>query len=212
MVPAPSGQDKARVKQRAPGLDAVAGAVAGAVSRFAIGPLDVLKIRFQVQIEPLRPPAQSLGGALTSKYTGVKQAALTILREEGIPVGPPAPVRRPATPCACWSVGTGQAARVQPGRGLPAPQGLWRGTVPGLLLTVPYTAVQFFALQSVRNLAAATELERSGAGHLISFGSGAVAGAAATAASYPFDLLRTTLAAQGEPKVRPRLCSSCTQA
>lgn len=33
------------------------------------------------------------------------------------------------------------------------------------------------------------------------FISGALAGAAATLASYPFDLLRTTLAAQGEPKV-----------
>jgi solute carrier family 25 (mitochondrial thiamine pyrophosphate transporter), member 19 len=39
----------------------------------------------------------------------------------------------------------------------------------------------------------------------VSYASGAVAGAAATVASYPFDLLRTTLAAQGEPKV---LCSS----
>jgi solute carrier family 25 thiamine pyrophosphate transporter 19 len=37
---------------------------------------------------------------------------------------------------------------------------------------------------------------------VVSFASGALAGAAATVASYPFDLLRTTLAAQGEPKVR----------
>lgn len=36
----------------------------------------------------------------------------------------------------------------------------------------------------------------------MSLASGALAGAAATVASYPFDLLRTTLAAQGEPKVR----------
>lgn len=35
----------------------------------------------------------------------------------------------------------------------------------------------------------------------VSFVSGGVAGAAATLASYPFDLLRTVLAAQGEPKV-----------
>jgi hypothetical protein len=41
---------------------------------------------------------------------------------------------------------------------------------------------------------------------VVSFTSGAVAGAAATVASYPFDLLRTTLAAQGEPKVRQQ-CS-----
>jgi hypothetical protein len=42
---------------------------------------------------------------------------------------------------------------------------------------------------------------------VVSFASGALAGAAATAASYPFDLLRTTLAAQGEPKVSP--CLTC---
>lgn len=35
----------------------------------------------------------------------------------------------------------------------------------------------------------------------VSFIGGGVAGAGATLASYPFDLLRTVLAAQGEPKV-----------
>lgn len=36
------------------------------------------------------------------------------------------------------------------------PQGLWRGTVPGLLLTVPYTAAQFAAHHHVKD--AATKL------------------------------------------------------
>lgn len=36
----------------------------------------------------------------------------------------------------------------------------------------------------------------------LSYVSGAVAGCAATVGSYPFDLLRTILASQGEPKVR----------
>jgi hypothetical protein len=83
-------------------------------------------------------------------------------------------------------------------------QGLWRGTVPGLLLTVPYTAVQFVALQQVKDTAARLgwTARDSPWAPAVSFGSGAVAGAAATVASYPFDLLRTTLAAQGEPKVR----------
>ena len=75
-----------RVKQRSPVIDALAGAVAGAVSRFAIGPLDVLKIRFQVQIEPVRLDQASVSTAVASKYTGLKQAALSILKEEGIPV------------------------------------------------------------------------------------------------------------------------------
>ncbi len=82
-----------------------------------------------------------------------------------------------------------------------SPQGLWRGTVPGLLLTVPYTAVQFAALQEARASAQRWGLMESSLAPAVSFVSGAVAGAAATVASYPFDLLRTTLAAQGEPKV-----------
>lgn len=35
----------------------------------------------------------------------------------------------------------------------------------------------------------------------LSYISGALAGCAATVGSYPFDLLRTILASQGEPKV-----------
>ncbi|MEW5301922.1 MAG: hypothetical protein WDW36_004746 [Sanguina aurantia] len=157
-------------------LDALAGSIAGAISRVCIGPLDVIKIRFQVQLEPIAEHGPSPSSSIISggkpaprapslsKYTGLKQALFTIVKEEGI-------------------------------------QGLWRGTVPGLLLTVPYTAVQFVALHQCKDLAARHGLSANGTGPLISFASGAVAGAAATIASYPFDLLRTTLAAQGEPKV-----------
>jgi hypothetical protein len=60
-------------------LDATAGALAGAVSRLVVGPLDVVKIRMQVQLEPVAV------GAL-SKYTGVWQALRQILAEEGIKV------------------------------------------------------------------------------------------------------------------------------
>lgn len=82
------------------------------------------------------------------------------------------------------------------------PQGLWRGTVPGQLLTVPYTAVQFVTLQQCRQLARQWGLADSPRWQsAVPFVSGALAGAAATIASYPFDLLRTTLAAQGEPPV-----------
>lgn len=80
-------------------------------------------------------------------------------------------------------------------------QGLWRGTVPGILLTVPYTGVQFVMLQQCKQLAKRQGLTGPKESRLVSFGSGAIAGSAATLASYPFDLLRTTLAAQGEPKV-----------
>lgn len=83
-------------------LHATAGAIAGAISRFVVGPLDVLKIRFQVQLEPISGCAAAM---VPSKYTSIHQALVTIVREEGI-------------------------------------KGLWRGTVPGQLLTIPYTAIQ----------------------------------------------------------------------
>ena len=65
-------------------VDAAAGALAGVVARFVVQPLDVLKIRFQVQVEPIRR-----GGAAAvaqSKYTGLRQALASIVREEGIRV------------------------------------------------------------------------------------------------------------------------------
>ena len=68
-------------QRKKPALDAVAGAVAGAVSRFVVGPLDVVKIRMQVQLEPVRR-------GVPSKYTGVGQAIRCVLRDEGIVVRP----------------------------------------------------------------------------------------------------------------------------
>lgn len=74
--------------------------------------------------------------------------------------------------------------------------------MPGQLLTVPYTAVQFVALQQCRAMARQYGMADSPRWQsAVPFVSGALAGAAATVASYPFDLLRTTLAAQGEPPV-----------
>ena len=64
--------------------DAIAGALSGGVSRFAVGPLDVLKIRFQIQIEPI----STQFATRRPKYTGILQAFQTIIREEGITVDP----------------------------------------------------------------------------------------------------------------------------
>lgn len=148
-------------------LHATAGAIAGCISRFVVGPLDVLKIRFQVQLEPISSRCAPGSGAIprSSKYTGMGQALVTIFREEGV-------------------------------------KGLWRGTIPGQLLTIPYTAVQFVTLQQCKRMAEVLGVSSHPQWkHSVSFVSGALAGAAGTMASYPFDLLRTTLAAQGEPKV-----------
>uniref|UniRef100_A0A0C9QN63 TSA: Wollemia nobilis Ref_Wollemi_Transcript_19029_1329 transcribed RNA sequence n=1 Tax=Wollemia nobilis TaxID=56998 RepID=A0A0C9QN63_9CONI len=157
-------------------VDAMAGAIAGGVSRTVTSPLDVIKIRFQVQLEPTVRLLSDRGAYGISKYTSILQATRDILREEGMP-------------------------------------GFWRGNVPALLMVMPYTAIQFTVLHKFKSfMASSTKAED----HLrlspyLSYVSGGVAGFAATIGSYPFDLLRTILASQGEPKVYPNLRSALAE-
>jgi solute carrier family 25 thiamine pyrophosphate transporter 19 len=79
-----SSSQKKQKQQKRVGLDAAAGALSGAISRFLVGPLDVVKIRFQVQLEPI-----GLETALTKRpphYHGFLHAFRTIVAEEGIKV------------------------------------------------------------------------------------------------------------------------------
>ncbi|XP_034201062.1 mitochondrial thiamine diphosphate carrier 2-like isoform X2 [Prunus dulcis] len=147
-------------------IDATAGLIAGGISRTVTSPLDVIKIRFQVQLEPTTSWALLRKNlSQPSKYTGMLQATRDIFREEGLP-------------------------------------GFWRGNVPALLMVMPYTAIQFAVLHQLKTFAAGSSKTED---HIylspyLSYISGALAGCAATVGSYPFDLLRTLLASQGEPK------------
>ncbi|KAM7485102.1 hypothetical protein LguiA_001111 [Lonicera macranthoides] len=155
-------------------IDASAGAISGAVSRTVTSPLDVIKIRFQVQLEPTSSWALIRNDMYgTSKYTGMLQATKDIFREEGL-------------------------------------RGFWRGNVPALLMVMPYTAIQFSVLHKLKTFAAGSSRTEDHI-HLspyLSYISGALAGCAATVGSYPFDLIRTILASQGEPKVYPNMRSA----
>ncbi|KAB5545366.1 hypothetical protein DKX38_013478 [Salix brachista] len=94
--------------------------------------------------------------------------------------------------------------------GLPVVKGFWRGNVPALLMVMPYTAIQFAVLHKLKTFAAGSSKAEDHI-HLspyLSYISGALAGCTATVGSYPFDLLRTILASQGEPKVYPTMRSA----
>ncbi|KAH0541129.1 mitochondrial thiamine pyrophosphate carrier-like [Cotesia glomerata] len=56
---------------------AIAGAVSGFLTRLICQPFDVIKIRFQLQVEPI-------SHTHSSKYQSLLQATSTIIREEGI--------------------------------------------------------------------------------------------------------------------------------
>ncbi|CAI5512102.1 unnamed protein product, partial [Closterium sp. Naga37s-1] len=90
-------------------------------------------------------------------------------------------------------------------------QGFWRGTVPGLLLVMPYTAIQFVVIHRFKSLMTGSHRteDHKQLRPELSFVGGSVAGMAATVGSYPFDLLRTVLASQGEPKVYAGMRAAC---
>jgi solute carrier family 25 thiamine pyrophosphate transporter 19 len=79
-VPAAGGDagGGALSKQQRMLLDALAGAAAGCINRVVVAPLDLVKIRLQVQLEPV------VGASAVSKYTGFANALATVLREEGV--------------------------------------------------------------------------------------------------------------------------------
>ncbi|KAF9982651.1 mitochondrial thiamine pyrophosphate transporter [Mortierella antarctica] len=195
------------------------GATAGVVSRFVIAPLDVVKIRLQMQTQRkdlptlLRRKAELLGSAISSetalasakrlqqqqpKYKGMFSGIAMIVREEGI-------------------------------------RGLWKGNMAAEYLYLTYSGIQFLVYQqtkvflnrtsevsaqkaiAVKNAVVTTTSASTATGAVVtaplhavsaftsssavqSFIAGANAGIVATACTYPFDLLRTRFAIQRDVK------------
>ncbi|RPA82613.1 putative mitochondrial deoxynucleotide carrier protein [Ascobolus immersus RN42] len=75
---------------------------------------------------------------------------------------------------------------------------LWKGNIPAELLYLTYGAAQFLAFRQINVLLSdASKTTAKLPDEVKSFIAGSTAGAMATTATYPFDLLRTRFAAQG---------------
>ncbi|KAI1412638.1 mitochondrial thiamine pyrophosphate carrier 1 [Hypoxylon sp. FL1857] len=144
-----------------------AGATAGLISRFVVAPLDVVKIRLQLQSHSLSDPLSQVDLRGSPIYKGTVGTFKHIIANEGITA-------------------------------------LWKGNVPAELLYVAYASIQFTTYRSTTLLLQRVFGEGRDKGlpqSAESFISGAAAGATATAATYPLDLLRTRFAAQGNDRV-----------
>ena len=79
--------------------------------------------------------------------------------------------------------------------------GLWKGNIPAELMYVSYSAIQFTTYRTVTQALQSMVGEHRMPSAVESFIAGASAGAVATTATYPLDLLRTRFAAQGTEKI-----------
>jgi len=140
------------------------------VSRFVIAPLDVIKIRLQLQVHSLSDPlsVRDVNGPV---YKGTLGTLKHILRAEGI-------------------------------------TGLWKGNIPAEALYLAYGTTQFSAYTYISHMLDAMPSPYQLPDSVNSFIGGAAAGACATTATYPLDLLRTRFAAQGTDRVYASILAS----
>jgi solute carrier family 25 (mitochondrial thiamine pyrophosphate transporter), member 19 len=129
----------------------LAGGISGFMTRALTQPLDCIKVRHQLQLEPIKKHA----GA---KYTSTLQTLLLMFREEGI-------------------------------------KGLWKGHVPGQILSITYGTGQFLAYDQFNRQSRHIKFfeEHSDIRHIVG---GGVAGAFGMSIATPFDVVRTRFIAQ----------------
>ncbi|KAJ8947170.1 hypothetical protein NQ314_008671 [Rhamnusium bicolor] len=152
---------------------AFAGGASGFITRAVCQPLDVLKIRFQLQVEPISHQA-------ISKYRSIFQACSVILREEGVKA-----FWKGHVPAQWLSVTYGIAQ-------------FWTFEVLSkqmhkLNLSTNVSPIVNFSCGSIA--AASTQIESDDSETDIRF---LETGCTATLVSFPFDVVRTRLVAQSE--------------
>jgi solute carrier family 25 (mitochondrial thiamine pyrophosphate transporter), member 19 len=89
---------------------------------------------------------------------------------------------------------------------------LWKGNIPAEMMYVCYGGIQFASYRTISQMQRdiiPVHLPFRIPGSAESFVSGAAAGAIATTATYPMDLLRTRFAAQGTDRIYTGLIGAC---
>ncbi|XP_067570794.1 MIF4G domain-containing protein isoform X5 [Tursiops truncatus] len=126
---------------------AVAGSVSGLVTRVLISPLDVIKIRFQLQIERLSRSDPN------AKYHGILQAGRQILQEEG-----PTAFWKGHIPAQLLSIGYGAVQVYKTLRNAvvtmyrtEGPLVFYKGLNPTLIAIFPYAGFQFSFYSSLKH-------------------------------------------------------------
>lgn len=129
----------------------LAGGISGFFTRALTQPLDCIKVRHQLQLEPIK---KNTG----AKYTSTFQTFVMVFKEEGI-------------------------------------RGLWKGHVPGQILSVTYGFGQFLAYDNFNRHSRAIKFfnEHSDVRHIVG---GGLAGAFGMSIATPFDVVRTRFIAQ----------------
>jgi len=90
-------------------------------------------------------------------------------------------------------------------------QALWKGNLSAECLYLSYGAVQFLSYRQVDALLKRMNASMPIPNMLMPFISGALCGCIATVSTYPFDLLRTRFAAQGNEKIYNSLSQAIRQ-
>ncbi|KAG5683006.1 hypothetical protein PVAND_012318 [Polypedilum vanderplanki] len=128
-----------------------AGGFSGFLTRAFTQPLDCIKVRHQLQLEPIK---KDVG----AKYTSTLQTLVMMFKEEGI-------------------------------------RGLWKGHVPGQILSITYGFGQFAAYDQFNRHSRKIKFfnEHSDVRHIVG---GGVAGAFGMSIATPFDVVRTRFIAQ----------------
>ncbi|KAG1654555.1 Mitochondrial thiamine pyrophosphate carrier [Nymphon striatum] len=153
-------QKDTQTKQLSHKDHALAGGISGVLTRLFCQPFDVIKIRFQLQVEPINKNSPY------SKYTNILQAFRTVVKDEGI-------------------------------------FALWKGHVPAQGLSFLFASTQFPVYKAITNYFLNLNHEHSilKSKPIVCFVSGGIAGCCATVVCQPFDVIRTRLVSQGEPKI-----------